>query len=106
MRRRSPSTTSTPLDGRQCVIGVSALRHMNVTQLPTAGGRYIDMPGVKSFLGMNPEFLGTLGGEDGCRRLSAEFYPRVGQDPVLRPFFPSKSLRFSLEAFTPFLLQF
>jgi hemoglobin len=83
---------------------------MNVTQLPMASGWYIDMaagvPGVKSFLGMNPEFLGTLGGEDGCRRLSAEFYARVGKDPVLRPLFPGKSLRCATEEFAAFLIQF
>ena len=61
---------------------------------------------VESFLGMNPEFLGTLGGEDGCRRLSAEFYARVGQDPVLRPLFPGKSLRCATEEFAAFLIQF
>ena len=31
--------------------------------------------------------LEALGGEEGCRRLSAAFYARVGTDPVLRPFF-------------------
>src|SRR6516165_3210973 len=38
--------------------------------------------------------LEALGGEEGCRRLFAAFYARVGKDPVLRPFFPGKSLRF------------
>jgi truncated hemoglobin YjbI len=71
----------------------------------------IDVPAgvpwrVESFLTMNPEFLGTLGGEDGCRRLSAEFYARVGQDPVLRPLFPGKSLRCATEEFAAFLIQF
>jgi hemoglobin len=61
---------------------------------------------VEFFLGMNPEFLGALGGEDGCRRLSAEFYARVGQDPVLRPLFPGKSLRCATEEFAAFLIQF
>jgi hypothetical protein len=36
--------------------------------------------------------LEALSGEEGCRRLSAAFYARVGKDPVLRPFFPGKSL--------------
>jgi len=50
--------------------------------------------------------LEALGGEEGCRRLSAAFYARVGKDPVLRPFFPGKSLRCATEAFAAFLIQF
>ena len=50
--------------------------------------------------------LEALGGEDGCRRLSAAFYARVGKDPVLRPFFPGKSLRCATEEFAAFLIQF
>jgi hemoglobin len=50
--------------------------------------------------------LEALGGEEGCRRLSAAFYARVGKDPVLRPFFPGKSLRCATEAFAAFLVQF
>ncbi|MFN7992683.1 MAG: ankyrin repeat domain-containing protein [Bryobacteraceae bacterium] len=50
--------------------------------------------------------LKAIGGESGCRRLSAEFYSRVGQDPVLRPFFPGKSLRCAIEEFGAFLIQF
>ena len=50
--------------------------------------------------------LGALGGEEGCRRLSAAFYARVGKDPVLRPFFPGKSLRCATEEFAAFLIQF
>ena len=50
--------------------------------------------------------LEALGGEEGCRRLSAAFYARVGKDPVLRPFFPGKSLRCAIEAFSAFLIQF
>jgi hemoglobin len=50
--------------------------------------------------------LEALGGEEGCRRLSAEFYARVGKDPVLRPFFPGKSLRCAIEEFAAFLIQF
>jgi truncated hemoglobin YjbI len=50
--------------------------------------------------------LQTLGGEEGCRRLSAAFYARVGEDPVLRPFFPGKSLRCATEEFAAFLIQF
>jgi truncated hemoglobin YjbI len=50
--------------------------------------------------------LEALGGEAGCQRLSAEFYARVGKDPVLRPLFPGKSLRCAIEAFAAFLVQF
>jgi truncated hemoglobin YjbI len=50
--------------------------------------------------------LEALGGEAGCQRLSAEFYARVGQDPVLRPLFPGKSLRCAIEEFSAFLIQF
>src|SRR5256886_9820407 len=50
--------------------------------------------------------LEALGGEEGCRRLSAAFYARVSKDPVLRPLFPGKSLRCATEAFAAFLAQF
>src|SRR5690242_8572115 len=50
--------------------------------------------------------LEALGGEEGCRRLSAAFYARVAKDPVLRPFFPGKSLRCATEEFAAFLIQF
>jgi len=50
--------------------------------------------------------LEALGGEAGCKRLSAEFYARVGKDPVLRPLFPGKSLRCAIEEFAAFLIQF
>jgi hemoglobin len=55
---------------------------------------------------MRAGFLEELGGEAGCKRLSAEFYARVGKDPVLRPLFPGKSLRCAIEAFAAFLIQF
>src|SRR5580692_6683773 len=55
---------------------------------------------------MPARFLEALGGEDGCRRLSVEFYARVIKDPVLRPFFPGKSLRCASEEFAAFLIQF
>lgn len=57
-------------------------------------------------MGMNAGFLAALGGEAGCRQLSAEFYARVGRDPVLRPLFPGKSLRCATEEFAAFLIQF
>src|SRR5271170_5579897 len=50
--------------------------------------------------------LEALGGEEGCRRLSAAFYGRVGKDPVLRPLFPGKSLRCATEEFAAFFIQF
>lgn len=50
--------------------------------------------------------LEALGGEEGCRLLSAAFYARVSQDPILRPFFPGKSLRCATEEFGAFLIQF
>jgi hemoglobin len=50
--------------------------------------------------------LEALGGEEGCRSLSAAFYARVGKDPVLRPFFRGKSLRCATEELAAFLIQF
>jgi hemoglobin len=50
--------------------------------------------------------LGALGGEAGCKRLSASFYARVGVDPLLRPLFPGKSLKCAIEEFAAFLIQF
>src|SRR4051794_28208284 len=55
---------------------------------------------------MHAGFLEALGGEPGCKRLSAEFYARVGNDPVLRRLFPGKSLRCATEEFAAFLIQF
>jgi len=54
----------------------------------------------------SPPLLEALGGEAGCKRLSEEFYTRVGKDPVLRPLFPGKSLRCATEEFGAFLIQF
>jgi hemoglobin len=50
--------------------------------------------------------LNALGGEAGCRRLSAAFYARVGKDPILRPLFPGNSLKCAIEEFAAFLIQF
>src|SRR4051794_7965009 len=50
--------------------------------------------------------LDELGGEAGCKRLSTEFYARVGGDPILRPLFPGKTLRCAIEEFAAFLIQF
>jgi truncated hemoglobin YjbI len=55
---------------------------------------------------MRTGLLEALGGEAGCRRLSAEFYARVGKDPVLGRLFPGKSLRCATEEFAAFLIQF
>ena len=55
---------------------------------------------------MRSGLLEALGGEAGCMRLSAEFYARVGKDPVLRPLFPGKSHRCAIEEFAAFLIQF
>jgi truncated hemoglobin YjbI len=55
---------------------------------------------------MHTGILHALGGEAGCKRLSAEFYGRVGADAVLRPLFPGKSLRCAIEEFAAFLIQF
>jgi truncated hemoglobin YjbI len=50
--------------------------------------------------------LEALGGEAGCKSLSASFYARAGRDPTLRPLFPGKSLRCAIEEFAAFLIQF
>ncbi|MEO8594967.1 MAG: ankyrin repeat domain-containing protein [Candidatus Solibacter sp.] len=52
------------------------------------------------------ELLAALGGESGCRRLSAAFYARVAKDPVLRPLFPGKSQKCAIEEMAAFLIQF
>lgn len=54
----------------------------------------------------SPNLLDALGGAEGCRRLSAEFYTRVQDDAVLRPLFPGKNLRCATEQFAAFLIQF
>jgi len=55
---------------------------------------------------MRAKVLDALGGETGCKRLSTEFYLRVGKDQILRPLFPGKSLRCATEEFAAFLVQF
>jgi hemoglobin len=54
---------------------------------------------------MRAGLLEALGGEVGCKRISADFYARVGKDPVLRPLFPGKNLRCATEEFAAFLIQ-
>jgi hemoglobin len=63
-------------------------------------------PFYNVFMRQSATLLEALGGEVGCRRLSAEFYARVGRDPILRPLFPGKSLRCAIEEFAAFLIQF
>ena len=58
------------------------------------------------FMGRRTTLLEAVGGETGCKRLSSEFYARVGKDPVLRRLFPGKSLRCAIEEFGAFLIQF
>ncbi len=48
----------------------------------------------------------AIGGRSVCRQLSETFYSRVKRDPVLRPFFPGKSMRCAVDAFAAFLAQF
>jgi truncated hemoglobin YjbI len=55
---------------------------------------------------MRSGILEALGGEAGCRRLSADFYARVGKEPILKPLFPGKSLRCATQEFAAFLIQF
>jgi hemoglobin len=50
--------------------------------------------------------LEKLGGEEGCRKLSATFYALVAKDPILRPLFPGKTLRCAIHEFAAFLIQF
>jgi truncated hemoglobin YjbI len=47
-----------------------------------------------------------IGGTAACRRLSEALYARVARDPLLRPFFPGKTLHCAIEEFTAFLVQF
>jgi truncated hemoglobin YjbI len=68
--------------------------------------RRVTPEGTISSMPPRSALLEALGGEEGCRSLSAAFYARVGKDPVLRPFFPGKSLRCAAEEFAAFLIQF
>src|SRR6266571_3518302 len=47
----------------------------------------------------------AIGGAVTCRKLSASFYARVERDPVLRPLFPGKTLKYAIEEFSAFLAQ-
>ena len=48
----------------------------------------------------------AVGGRAGCHKLSAVFYARVDQDPLLRPLFRGKTLKCAVEEFSAFLAQF
>jgi truncated hemoglobin YjbI len=85
---------------------MSALRQMNVTQLPTPKATPSIAEDTIASMPTRSALLEALGGEEGCSKLSAAFYARVGKDPVLRPFFPGKSLRCATEEFAAFLVQF
>jgi len=52
------------------------------------------------------DFFQAIGGTAACRKLAEAFYVRVGRDPLLRPFFPGKTFKCAIEAFTAFLVQF
>ena len=52
-----------------------------------------------------PDWYESLGGLEGCRKLSTAFYARVARDPVLIPVFPS-SFHCAVEALATFLAQF
>ena len=55
---------------------------------------------------MNPaECYETMGGAEGCRKLSTAFYAKVARDPVLRPLFPS-TFTCAINEFAAFLAQF
>jgi hemoglobin len=47
----------------------------------------------------------AIGGTATWRRLTVAFYSRVGRDPLLRPFFPGKTLHCAIEELTAFLVQ-
>jgi hemoglobin len=48
----------------------------------------------------------AMGGTAACRELSVAFYALVKRDPLLRPFFPGKTLTCAIEEFAAFLIQF
>src|SRR5258708_254423 len=48
----------------------------------------------------------AIGGTAGCQKLSEAFYARVKRDPVLRPLFPGKTLKYAIEEFASFMVQY
>ena len=53
---------------------------------------------------MMPDLYQSVGGIEGCRKLSKAFYTRVARDPVLKPMFPS--IHCAVEALATYLAQF
>ena len=51
-----------------------------------------------------PDLYQSVGGIEGCRKLSNAFYTRVVRDPVLKPLFPS--IHCAVEALATYLAQF
>jgi hemoglobin len=47
-----------------------------------------------------------IGRTPGCKRLAEALYAGIARDPVLRPFFPGKTLKCAIAEFTAFLVQF
>ena len=47
----------------------------------------------------------AIGGTTACHKLAMAFYGRVDADPVLRPFFPGKTHKCAIEAFSAYLTQ-
>ena len=89
-----------------CQRNVSASSHECHVQPLTPKATPAPMEDTIASMPTRSALLEALGGEEGCRKLSAAFYARVGKDPVLRPFFPGKSLRCATEEFAAFLIQF
>ena len=52
------------------------------------------------------DLFDMMGGSAKCLELSAAFYARVDEDPVLRPLFPGKTHTCAIEALSAFLVQF
>jgi truncated hemoglobin YjbI len=52
-----------------------------------------------------PLFDALVGDSATCLTLAKAFYARVQHDPVLRPFFPGKSLRCAIEQLAAFMVQ-
>ena len=48
----------------------------------------------------------SIGGTGGCKRLAESLYAGIARDPVLRPFFPGKTLKCAIAEFSAFLVQF
>ncbi len=53
-----------------------------------------------------PTFFAAIGGEPTFRKLVAEFYAGVANDPLLRPLYPEEDLSGATERLTLFLMQY